>query len=117
MHISIFITYWFLTYLYGRALTHIMVSDERYVLIKGESDKGEPIRPHNWAERFAGNLADYGPERRLNYSDAVVPVMIDGVKCLLMDRTLKTSDPAMFKDILSFADYWGLGVHGLAQSA
>lgn len=91
-----------------------MLSDTRYIFIEGRSTTHIPIRPHNWAERFAGNLATYSADRRLRYSNALEPISVDGTKWLRICRTLEGSDPALLRDMLAFADHYGLRVHGLA---
>jgi hypothetical protein len=88
--------------------------EDVYLIIEGNPPNNTRIRPHNWAERFACNLASFGPSRRVCYSDAVVPVMIDGVKCLRIERSLEIAKPALFRDILAFAEQHGLKVRGLA---
>ncbi len=89
---------------------------DRYVIVEGENPDQANVRPHNWAERFAGNLATYGEDRRLRFSDAVVPVMINNVKCLRVERTLAEQNPALFRDILGFAETHSLKVHGLSAA-
>ncbi len=44
---------------------------DQYVIIEGESPSATALRPHNRAERFAGNLARYGAGRRLRFSNAL----------------------------------------------
>lgn len=88
---------------------------DRYVIVEGSSSEDTPVRPHNWAERFAGNLASYDQHLRLTFSNELVPAMINGVKCLRMDRSLRNSHPEIFRDILGFAQVHGLKVHGLEE--
>lgn len=88
------------------------MSDE-YVIIEGELPSSEVLRPRNWAERFAGNLASYGADRRLRFSTALEPVMINNIKCLRMDKSLRESHPQIFHDVLGFASGHRLAVHGL----
>ena len=45
------------------------MSDE-YVIIQGELPHQDPLWRRNWARRFAGNLASYGPDRRLHFARA-----------------------------------------------
>lgn len=92
-----------------------MPFDNRYVYVEGEASAETRVRPHNWAERFAGNLASYGADRRLRYAPTLEPVMVRGVKCLRICRSLETSDPALFRDVIGFANHYGLPVHGLDQ--
>lgn len=86
-----------------------------YVIIEGELPSRDTLRPRNWAERFAGNLASYGPDRRLRFSRAMEPVMINNVKCLRMDITLRESHPQLFNDVLGFAYGHRLAVYGLEE--
>lgn len=91
-----------------------MPFDTRYIYIEGESASETRVRPHNWAERFAGNMASYSSDRRLRYSDRLEPVIIGGTKYLRMCPTLETSQPALFREVLGFAEHYDLRVHGIA---
>ena len=92
-----------------------MSFNERYLIVEGESSEDIHVRPHNWAERFAGNLASYDLHLRLSFSKELVPVMINNVKCLRMDRSLRDSHPEIFRDVLGFAQEHSLKVHGLEE--
>lgn len=86
---------------------------QNYVIIEGELPSRDTLRPRNWAERFAGNLASYGPDRRLRFSRALEPVMINSIKCLRMDKMLRQTHPQLFQDVLGFAHGHCLAVYGL----
>jgi hypothetical protein len=90
-----------------------MSHNDRYVIVEGSSSSNTPIRPHNWAERFAGNLASYDRHLRLSFSSLLVPVMFNDAKGLRMDRSLRHSHPEIYRDILGFAAAHGLVIHGL----
>lgn len=90
-----------------------MPYDSRFVYVEGENPAATPVRPHNWAERFAGNLASYGADHRLRYASTLEPVMIRGVKCLRICRSLAQNHPSLFHEIIGFAGYYNLPVHGL----
>lgn len=90
-----------------------MSYDSRYIYIVGEATPETPIRPHNWAERFAGNMASHGADRRLRYSRTLEPVVINGTKCLRICPSLETSQPEIFQDVLGFADHYDLRIHGI----
>ncbi len=90
-----------------------MFDDARYIVIEGHSSDDSPIRPHNWAERFAGNLASYGPDLRLRFSDEMTPLMKNGVKCLRMERSVLEQHPSLANSVLGFAEMYKLKVHGL----
>lgn len=85
-----------------------------YIYVEGESASEDHVRPHNWAERFAGSMASYGSDRRLRYSNLLEPVVYNGTRSLRICRSLETSNPAMVHDILGFAKHYSLRVHGLA---
>ena len=58
-----------------------MSRDDHFVIVEGTSSSNTPIRPHNWAERFAGNLASYDRHLRLSFSNLLVPVMVNNGLC------------------------------------
>lgn len=72
------------------------------------------MRPHNWAERFAGNLASYGADLRLRYSNLLEPMVYNGTASLYICKTLEGSNPETVREILGFAEQFGLPVHGMA---
>ena len=84
-----------------------------HILIIGEAPAGARIRPHNWAERYAGNLASWGRDLRLRYARELEPVMVNGTKCLRVARSLEHRHPSLFRDILQFAALHRLPVEGL----
>lgn len=73
------------------------------LVIEGVREDGGRFRPSDWVERIAANLAHFGPDHRLRYADAVHPCVIDGTKCLVVERDLPVMDPAAFNFIMSFA--------------
>jgi hypothetical protein len=91
-----------------------MPFNSRYIFVEGESTSEAQVRPHNWAERFAGNLANYGADRRLRYSSLLEPVVYNGTRSLRICKTLEDSNPEMVREILGFAEQFGLPVHGMA---
>lgn len=86
----------------------------RCITVEGESTSEERVRPHKWAERFAGSMASYGTDPRLRYSNLLEPMVYYGSKSLRICRTLEASNPAMLNDILDFAQHYRSRVHGLA---
>lgn len=79
-----------------------MVDKDRLV-IEGIREDGSRFRPSDWIERISANLAHFGPDHRLHYAQAVQPCMIEGKKCLVVDRDLYSRDPAAFDFIIGFA--------------
>ena len=90
-----------------------MSFNDQYIFVEGKSTADHPVRPHNWAERFAGNLATYDHYLRMSFSDELLPVMVQGVKCLRLKRCLLDNHPELFRDVMAFADTHQLPVHGL----
>lgn len=72
------------------------------IIIEGVTDTGETFRPADWAERMSGQLSTFH-KRRIHYSPLLQPSMKDGRKCVLLDPTLKESNPELYESILEFA--------------
>ncbi len=56
----------------------------------------------SWIERISTSLATFGPDHRLHYSKIAQPRIINGEKCLVVDKSLTDKDPAAFEYILNF---------------
>lgn len=73
------------------------------ILIKGVTHEGKTFRPSDWAERMSCSLATFRGQR-IQYDPRLVPVTDEsGEKCLLVDPTLKDTDPELYQSILDFA--------------
>lgn len=77
--------------------------DEERIVIESVREDGRKFRPSDWIERISTMLADFGPDHRLHYATGVQPCMIDGQKCLVVDRHLEQSNPAAYGFIIRFA--------------
>lgn len=73
------------------------------VVIEGMVNDLVRFRPSDWAERLAGNLACYGPDKRLVFADELMPLIHNGIKCLRLEKSLAQSHPALFDEIMAFA--------------
>ena len=71
--------------------------------IEGVQEDGRKFRPSDWIERISANLAQFGPDHRLRYAKSVSPCVINGARCLVVERDLYRKDPAAFEFILDFA--------------
>lgn len=78
-------------------------------VIEGVMEDGRRFRPSDWVDRLSATLASFGPDHRLRYG-AVRPCFINGQKCLLVQKTLETEDPAAFEYVNSFARSNGLRI-------
>ena len=86
-----------------------MVSDAaKEVFIQGLTRDGRTFRPSDWAERLAGVMSGYrpgGPQpgSHLSYSPWCVPTVINGVKCVVVNRALRDIEPMAWDFVLHFA--------------
>ena len=83
---------------------------EKWV-IEGVNEDGQRFRPSDWIERLSTMLATYGRDHRIHYSDKVQPVVVGGVKCLIVDEALKDENPAAYDHIMGFAKSNHLRIH------
>ena len=82
----------------------------RQFFIHGVTSSGRPFRPSDWAERLAGVLSCYRPggmaagrDAFIGYSPYVRPMLIGGVKCVLLDERLRDVEHKAFDFALNFA--------------
>ena len=79
-------------------------------LIRGITSVGQPFRPSDWAERLCGVMSPFQPEghraasnRPMEFSPYVRPVMVEGVKCVLVDERLEAIEPMAMEFVRNFA--------------
>ena len=72
------------------------------IIIEGVTQEGEKFRPSDWAERMSGNLSTFRG-RRIQYSPFLKPGVKNGVKCVILDRSLAQKDPEQYRQIMEFA--------------
>lgn len=72
-------------------------------IIRGITTQGSRFRPSDWADRLAGAFAVVDPNNRTNYSPHVQPTTLDGIRCVVVDKKLKTSDPNAYRFLQTFA--------------
>lgn len=77
-------------------------SDDEFI-VEGIRADGRPFRPSDWIERISTQLARYGSDHRLQYSEDVHPCVINGAKCLCVRKSLKEQNPSAYQFILKFA--------------
>ena len=81
------------------------------LVIEGVREDGSRFRPSDWVERLSATVGGFGPDRRLRYSNAAHPEILDGRKVLVVEATLKDHNPALYDYILDFATANKLRVH------
>lgn len=72
-------------------------------LIRGTTRQGATFRPSDWADRLAGAFSIMDPDHRISYSPYVQPTTLDGVRCVTVDKQLKTVDPNAYRFLQNFA--------------
>lgn len=72
------------------------------IVIEGVTQDGQPFRPSDWAERMSGSLSTFR-NHRIYYSPLLRPSVQNENKCVILDKALKDSNPALYEQILEFA--------------
>ncbi|HZH56744.1 DUF3579 domain-containing protein [Yanghanlia caeni] len=84
-----------------------MTQQVEQFIIHGLTKTGQRFRPSDWAERLAGVMAQFRPAGssggHLSYSPYVVPVNVDGVRCVVVDKRLRDLEPLAWKFVCGFA--------------
>ncbi|RJQ46664.1 MAG: DUF3579 domain-containing protein [Gammaproteobacteria bacterium] len=80
-----------------------VMPQEQKLVVESVRRDGRPFRPADWVERISSQLAGFGPDHRLRYSEYVHPCVIAGMKCLVLKRSLREQNPAAYEFILKFA--------------
>lgn len=84
-----------------------MSEEGRYFVLFGLTESGGQFRPSDWAERLAGVMAPYRPRSmpgsHITYSPYVMPKIIHGVRCVVVDNRLRDLEPLAWKFVHDFA--------------
>ena len=82
----------------------------RQFFVHGVTSEGRTFRPSDWAERLAGVLSCYRPggmsagrDAFIGYSPYVRPMVIGGVKYVLVDERLREIERMAFDFVMNFA--------------
>jgi hypothetical protein len=73
------------------------------IVIQGITIEGKAFRPSDWAERLCGVMSTFGGDQQMRYSPYVRPVMLDGVRCVVVEPSLVTTEPRAYRFLLDFA--------------
>jgi len=74
------------------------------LVIRSVNEDGRKFRPSDWIERISTTMATFGKDNRLHYSNDVRPSMVDGEKCLLVEISVKDTNPTAFEYIMAFVN-------------
>jgi hypothetical protein len=85
-------------------------SKPREFFIHGITASGRAFRPSDWAERLCGVMSGYRPggaamgrDAYIGYSPYVRPMLVGGVKCVVVDERLRDLEPMAFSFVMNFA--------------
>jgi hypothetical protein len=73
------------------------------IIIQGVTLKGRAFRPSDWAERLCGVMSTFERDQQMRYSPYVQPIMLDGVRCVLVHTELADVEPRAYRFLLDFA--------------
>lgn len=74
------------------------------LVIQGVTPNGRAFRPSDWAERLCGIMSTFGGDHQMRYSPFVRPMMLDGVRCVLVEPSLADIEPRAYRFLLDFAN-------------
>ncbi|HLR13632.1 MAG TPA: DUF3579 domain-containing protein [Burkholderiaceae bacterium] len=78
------------------------------MVIHGTTLAGQRFRPSDWAERLSGVMSQFRPAGsrgdHLTYSPYVIPRVIDGVRCVVVDHRLRDLEPLAWQFVCDFAE-------------
>jgi len=77
------------------------ISDK--LIIQGVTKSGRAFRPSDWAERLCGAMSVFGTNQQIRYSQHVRPIMMDGVRCVVLEGKLAQLEPRAYRFMLDFA--------------
>jgi hypothetical protein len=82
----------------------------REVFIQGITKDGRTFRPSDWAERLAGAMSCFRPDgvasepdAFIGYSPYCVPMIVGGVKCVVVNEALREVEPMAWDFVMNFA--------------
>ncbi|PRC94988.1 DUF3579 domain-containing protein [Solimicrobium silvestre] len=75
--------------------------------ILGLTSDGKQFRPSDWSERLSGAMScfrpDSGRQSHLHYSLFVQPILINGIRSVVVDHALREIEPLAYHFVLDFA--------------
>lgn len=86
----------------------MVTPSSKELFILGMTQAGKTFRPSDWAERLAGVMSQFRPGgacqgSHLSYSPWCVPTVMNGVKCVVVNRDLRDYEPMAWDFCLNFA--------------
>ena len=86
----------------------MVTPSSKELFIMGMTHAGKTFRPSDWAERLAGVMSQFRPGgacagSHLSYSPWCVPTVMNGIKCVVINRDLRDYEPMAWDFCLNFA--------------
>src|SRR5690349_11052076 len=84
-----------------------VIAHEFFIL--GVTNNGKQFRPSDWAERLCGVMSCFRPEgsagrnAHLQYSPYVRPILLNGVRSVVVNEQLRDIEPLAYHFVLDFA--------------
>ncbi|MEB0139795.1 MULTISPECIES: DUF3579 domain-containing protein [unclassified Undibacterium] len=79
----------------------------REFFIQGITSDGKPFRPSDWAERLCGAMSCFSPDggrhSHLQYSPYVRPILLNGIRSVVVNEAIREIEPLAYHFVLSFA--------------
>lgn len=79
-----------------------MICNPYEIVIQGLTLDGRTFRPSDWAERLCGILASFD-DHKLAYHAFVRPMLLEGVRCVAVDKKLEKINPDAYRFLTDFA--------------
>lgn len=79
------------------------MTTEKYIIF-GKTKNGDSFRPSDWAERISGLNSKFLNDKKLYYSDYIMPAYIEGVNSLIIEEDLKSIDRDFWEYVFKFAE-------------
>ncbi len=73
------------------------------IIIEGQTTDGKTFRPSDWSERLCDLLAAFGRDQRICYSPLLLPMIRDGLRCVVVDDSMQSAHPHLYQQIMDFA--------------
>ena len=73
------------------------------IVIQGVTLHGRAFRPSDWSERLCGIMVTFGGNHQMRYSPHVRPMMLDGVRCVVVEPELAEIEPRAYRFLFDFA--------------
>jgi hypothetical protein len=83
-------------------------SSAKEIFIMGVTREGRTFRPSDWAERLAGVMSSFRPGgaqpgSHLSYSPWCLPTVVNGMKCVVVNKALRDAEPMAWDFVINFA--------------